>query len=163
MRKTWLWIGMLLITLPASLAAQDQHERRGPPGLNGAVERLFENREELGLTNDQLARVREIKEQSDTKNHPSWQRIMTIRRELQARDSANPQMSHEQRSAMVRKSFGEIRNLYDEIWSNEREAMRSVSRVLSSEQKRMLREMIDRSEPEGGGNNGPRGRGDGRN
>lgn len=148
MRITWLWLGIALLTLPAS--AEAQHQRGAPPrGLNGAVEKLLEYRGELGLTSDQLARLQHIKEQSDSTNRPSWQAIMAIRRELKAREAAEPEMSHEEKSVLVRRSFAEIRRLYCQIESNEHDAIKLVGKVLSPEQKDMVRQIIDENGDDG--------------
>lgn len=142
MRTAWFWIGLiLLLALPDATAAQHQR-REASRGLNGAVEKLLEHREQLGMTADQLTRVQEIKDTADARKQPFWRQIMTVRRELKARQKAQPEMPEAEKAAMVEQGGEQIHRLLDEIRSIDHAAMREVSRVLRPEQKEILMELV---------------------
>jgi hypothetical protein len=162
MRLTWLLIFVALLMLPASATAQHPRSERSG-GLKGAIEKLYENREALGLTTDQLTRLQAIKDSSDAKNSPTVQRIMVVRRELKARRAAEPNMPEEQKSELMSQSMAEIRRLMDEIRSNEHAAIRKVGKVLTQEQWRMVVQIIEQNEDDARRRGDSRGRGDRRN
>lgn len=162
MRLIWLWTFAGLLLLPTSVAAQHSGGGRSG-GLKGAVERLQEHREQLGLTTDQLARLQAIKDSADVQNRPTVQRIMAIRRDLKQRQAAAPNMPEEQRSALVNQSLAEIRRLMDDIRATEHAAMRKVSKVLTEEQWDMVVEIIEHNGDDGRRRGDSRGRGDRRN
>lgn len=150
MRTTWLWLGIvLLVALPASAGAQHQRGESSR-GLNGAVEKLSRHREELGMTAGQLARVQEIKDSADARNRPYWRQIMEIRRDVKARQKAQPGMPEAEKAALLDQSGEEIRRLLDEIKRVEHAAMRDIGSVLNPHQRDILREMIGRNKDERG-------------
>lgn len=158
MRGAWLWLGvMIVLALPSQVDAQ--HSRRDHSrGLNGAVERLYEDRESLGMTDAQLARVQEIKAGADSRKQPFWQQIMAVRHELKTRQKAEPDMPQAEKTALVERSGQEIERLLNEIRAIDHEAMREVGAVLTPQQKEMIMEMIrkhrrddDRPDPDRGG------------
>jgi hypothetical protein len=161
MRLTWLLIFVALLMLPASATAQHQRSERSG-GLKGAIEKLYENREQLGLSADQLTRLQAIKDSSDAKNGPTVQRIMAVRRELKARQAAQPDMPEEQKSELMSQSMTEIRRLMDQIRYNEHAAIRKVGKVLTEEQWRMVVQIIEQNEDDARRHRDSRGRGDGR-
>ena len=145
MRRTWLWLGLiLLLALPSTAEAQRGH---GEPsrGLNGAVEKLLEHRAELGMTDTQLARVLQIKDSADVRKQPLWQEIMTVRRGVKARRRAEPQMSEADKDALLRRSGEQVERLLDQIRQIDHAAMREVGDVLSPQQKERIREMVSKS------------------
>ncbi len=150
MRTARLWLAFLLLLALPSMA-DAQHSRGQHRGLNGAVERLYENRERLEMSAEQLARVEEIKEAADARKHPLWQQVGSIRRDLKARRKANPDMPEAEHKAMVKEGGERIESLLDDIRSIDHGAMREIGSVLRPEQKEMLREMItrDRGERDG--------------
>ena len=144
MRTAWFWLALtLLLTLPVTASAQHQRGQSSR-GLKGAVERLFEHREQLGMTEVQLARVQEIKDTADARKQPYWQQIMSVRRDLKARHKAQPDMSEAEKSALVKWSGRQIEELLDEIRDIDHAAMRDVGHVLTPEQREMLRSMVSR-------------------
>lgn len=149
MRITWLGLGIALLMLPTAAEAQHPHGGRSR-GLNGAVEKLIEHSEQLGLSADQLARVQAIRDSADAQNRPSWRGIMAIRRQLKDRKAAEPGMSPEEESALVKQSGAEIRRLYDQIQANEHSAMREVGKVLTPEQKQRVLRIIKGNEDDDG-------------
>ena len=143
MQTARLWLGLvLLMALP--LQADAQHKRDEHRGLTGAVEKLFEQREQLGMSADQLARVQTIKDAADTRKQPHWQQIMTIRRALKARQREQPDMPRAEREALAKESGDQVEALLDRIREIDHAAMREVGAVLTPEQKEMVREMVSR-------------------
>lgn len=146
MRQAWWWLGIvLLVALPADAEAQRGH---GEPhrGLNGAVEKLIEHRQELGMTDAQLARVQEIKDTADARKQPLWQQIMAIRRELKERREAEPNMAEAEKQALLRRSGEQIENLLNQVRAIDHAAMREVGDVLTDAQKEKIREMVSRDQ-----------------
>lgn len=141
MRTARILLGLgMLLALP--LQAEAQHHRNEHRGLTGAVERLFEHRERLGMTADQLARVQAIKDTADTRKQPHWQQIMTIRRALKARQREQPDMPEAERDALAKQSGDQVEGLLQRIREIDHAAMREVGAVLRRSQKEMLREIV---------------------
>jgi hypothetical protein len=162
MRTAWLWLGLfILLLLPVQATAQHQ---RGEPsrGLNGAVERLFEHREQLGMTTDQLVRLQQIKDEADTRKQPLWQQVMSVRRDLKARQRAQPDMPEAEKTALVERSGHEIERLLGQIRTIDHAAMREVGAVLTEQQKERVMEMVKQNRRDGNRSDSPRERGDGR-
>lgn len=134
-----LGLGMLLVF---PLQAEAQHSRDEHRGLTGAVERLFEHRERLGMSSDQLAQVQAIKDTADTRKQPHWQQIITIRRALKARQREQPDMPEVERDALAKQSGDEVEALLERIKEIDHAAMREVGAVLRRDQKEMLREIV---------------------
>ena len=155
------WLGLVL-ALAVSLPDMATAQRRGESsrGLNGAVEKLFEHRDELGISSDQIAKVEEIKAAADTLKRPLWQQIMTVRREVKERRRAQPDMPEAEKSALLRQSGERIERLLDQIKEIDHSAMRDVGAVLSPQQKERIREMISKNRGDGDRSDDPRGRGD---
>jgi hypothetical protein len=157
MRTLWLWLCVALLAMPA--AATAQHQRAQPSrGVKGAVEKLFEHRVELELSTDQLFRLQEITDQAEQQNRPIQQEMMTVWREWKSRRAAEPDMPDADREALHQRTVGEVRRLQEQIERNEHAAMAEVGKVLTPEQKTMVREMVDRSRG-GKGRSGDRERG----
>lgn len=149
MRITWLGLGIALLMLPTAAEAQHPHGGRSR-GMHGAVEKLIEHSEQLGLSGEQIARLQMIQDSADAQNRPNWRGIMAIRRELKERQAAEPDMSAEQKSALVKESGAEIKRLYDQIQANEHSAMREVGKVLTPEQKQRVLQIIKENEDDDG-------------
>lgn len=145
MRTARLSLGLILL-LALPLSADAQHRRDSHRGLTGAVETLFEHREQLGMSAEQLARVQEIKDTADARKQPHWQQIMTIRRELKARQKEQPDMASAERDALAKQSGERFEALLDQIRAIDHGAMREVGAVLTSQQKESIREMVSRDE-----------------
>jgi|SRR5690606_11868021 len=144
MRTARLWLGFLmLLALPSMVDAQHPREERR--GLSGAVERLYENRERLEMSAEQLARVQQIKDAADSRKQPLWQQVVAIRRDLKARQRANPDMPQAECEAMVKEGGERVESLLQDIRSIDHGAMREIGSVLRPQQKEMLREMIARN------------------
>lgn len=161
MRISWLGLGIALLMLPAAVEAQHPHGGRSR-GLHGAVEKLIEHSEQLGLSGDQIVRLQAIQDSADAQNRPSWRGIMAIRRELKVRQAAEPEMSAEEKSALAKQSGAEIRRLYDQIQANEHSAMREVGKVLTPEQKQRVLLIIKEDEDDDGRHRKSNRRGNGR-
>jgi hypothetical protein len=143
MRTLWLWLCVALLAMPATATAQ--HQRAQPSrGVKGAVEKLFEHRVELGLSTDQLFRLQEITDQAEQQNRPIQQQMMTVWREWKSR-KGEPAMVDADREALHQRTVAEVRRLQEQIQRNEHAAMGEVGKVLTPEQKTMVRQMVDRS------------------
>ena len=143
MRTLWLWLCVALLAVPA--AATAQHQRAQPSrGVKGAVEKLFENRVELGLSTDQLFRLQEITDQAEQQNRPIQQAMMAVWREWKSRKGAEPALPEADLEALHQRTVTEVRRLQEQIQGNERAAMTEVGKVLTPEQKQMVRQMVDR-------------------
>ena len=143
MRTLWLWLCVALLAMPA--AATAQHQRAQPSrGVKGAVEKLFEHRVELGLSTDQLFRLQEITDQAEQQNRPIQQQIMAVWREWKS-GKAQPDMADADREALHQRTVAEVRRLQGQIQRNEHASMEEVGKVLTPEQKSMVRQMVDRS------------------
>jgi hypothetical protein len=159
MRTAWLWLG-LIFTLALPVQATAQHQRGPSRGLSGAVEKLYEHREQLAMSAEQLARVQQIKDGADARKQPLWQQIMAVRRDLKTRQKSEPEMPAAEKAALVERSGEEIERLLGQVRSIDHAAMREVGDVLTEQQKEMIMEIVrqsqhdrDRSEPSGGRGN----------
>lgn len=147
MQTARMWLGLaLLLALP--LQADAQHRRDEHRGLTGAVEKLFEHREQLGMSADQLARVQAIKDTADARKQPHWQQIMTIRRALKARHKEQPDMPRAEHEALAKESGEQVEALIEQIREIDHAAMREVGAVLTQQQKEMIRAMVSRDRDE---------------
>ena len=154
MRTARLWLGLLLLLALPSMA-DAQHSRGQHRGLNGAVERLYENRERVEMRADHRARVEQIKEAADARKQPLWQQVVSIRRDLKERRKANPDMPEAECEAMVKEGGERIESLLQDIRGIDHSAMREIGSVLRPQQKEMLREMISRNRGERDGPDQP--------
>ena len=139
--RLWLGAALLLLTIPSSAAAQQ--ERAQPSrGVQGAVEKLFEHREQLGLSTDQLVQLQQIRDRAEEQNRPLRGRIMEIWREIKAQQTADPGMTEAEKKALVDRRQPEFRSLGEQIRRNEHTAASAVGGVLTSEQKTMVCQMV---------------------
>lgn len=160
MRRAWLWLGLILaLLLPQQASAQHQRGERSK-GLTGAVEQLYEHRVELGMTDTQLARVQQIKDDADVRKQPLMQQIMAVHRDQKSRRRAEPDMPEAEEAALVERSGREIERLLTEIRAIDHAAMREVGAVLTPEQKEMIMEMVRRNRDDHSEGDSRRGRGD---
>lgn len=144
MRIAWLWLAFaLLLSLPETATAQ-RSRGESSRGLNGAVEKLMEHQDRLGMTSDQLARVERIKAEADTRKQPLWQQIISVRREVKERCEAEPDMPEAEKTTMLERSEERIEVLLDQIRAIDHSAMRDVGAVLTPQQKEMIREMVSK-------------------
>ncbi|MGH7465298.1 MAG: Spy/CpxP family protein refolding chaperone, partial [Longimicrobiales bacterium] len=97
-------VAMTALALPAVAAAQTprpEARRIGPPGRMAEhgmpAARILELREELGLTDAQVERIRGIQTELQAQNRPLLEQLSNARREMRA---AREQMTAEQREQM---------------------------------------------------------------
>jgi hypothetical protein len=155
-----IWLGLCVALLVGSSPATAQHTRAQPSrGVKGAVEKLVEHREQLGLTADQLTRLQEIRARTEAENGPLQQQMMTLWHEWKARREAEPDMPEAEQQALRERTVGAVRRLQEQIHHNEHEAGRAVGRVLTPEQKKMLCDIVDCRKRGGDRDNGPGERG----
>ena len=134
MKKTIAVIALLLLPT-AAIAQRPRAERGQQQPQNNAVELVLEQKAKLNLTTEQVTKLQTFAKQLEEKNKPTIEQIQKLRESgTRARD-----MSEEQRAAM--------RKLMDTIQANRKAAMDSVRTVLSDEQKKALKELLEEQRP----------------
>ena len=165
----------LLSAAPADAAAQQasaDSDRMGGPGRRGMVPlgRLLAQREALGLTAEQVARLETLAAEMRERNEALRAQLRegmgsrpeltdeqreAMRAQRGARRGERPQLTEEQREAMRARSEA-LRPLMEELAASQRAAMEEVREILTDEQEAKLREL----RPEGArGMGGPGGEG----
>lgn len=112
------------------------------------------------MTEVQLDRVKQIKDDADVRKQPLMQQIVAVRRDLKARQRAEPNMPEAEKTALVERSGQEIERLLNEIRSIDHAAMREVGAVLTPQQKEKIMEMVRKGRHDDEGSDSGRGRGD---
>lgn len=113
--------------------------KRGP---HGPVEMLLRERQELGLTPEQVTQLEEIGRRMDALNRPLVTQLVEIRRRFQVEPGTpRSEMTPEQREAFQR-ALEEARPLIHQIREHNHAAMEEVRAVLTPEQRLQVREML---------------------
>jgi hypothetical protein len=128
---------------------------------------LLESREALGLTADQVERLQVLRDSLAGRNEPLVTRMLELRtrwqRERRGTGRAGAVLRLEQNAALlgIREA---AQPLNQQIQANNRAAMQEVNRLLTPEQRRRLRELVqERRPPPGvGASSRPSGRAAGR-
>ena len=159
--------GLTALTLPASGSAQTPQPERGrmggPAGMGqpgeGHAARVLEMREQLGLTEAQVAQIRGIQARLEEQNAPLIAQVTAAREKMR---TERQQMTAEQRQAMrermqaerqqmtaeqraqLRQRPGagmpeELRPVMEQLRTNNQAAMEQIRAVLSAEQNEKLR------------------------
>lgn len=137
-----LWLVLLLLLLPLPLSAQRSGDDDGNRARDrGPVEMLLRQRSELGLSDEQVARLRVVEQRMEEKNAPLIAELVRIRRELHGERQRKEERSDEQRRE-VRRRMAAARPLMKQIRENNRAAMREVGGILTAPQKARLRELL---------------------
>lgn len=144
-----LILGPLLCAAPVAAQEQPQeqalppaHAEHGRRFERGPVEVLLRHRDQLGLTDAQVARLQALDARMEERNRPLVERLLEMRRAHRGerRDRERPLTEEERREMRRRKE--QARPLMREIRQNNREAMSQVGEILTEEQKTRLREII---------------------
>lgn len=165
MKIRFLVLALLLVGGATPLTAQhrDSHpsQKQGAfrPGPQRPVERLLQHREALQLTTEQVAKLQEIDRRTEERNRPYVQLLVEKHREVKATFEAQPDLTREQRHAIVKRSMEELRPHVEKIRESDHQAMREVREVLSSEQRSLLRNLIKHSKRDGNPGDSDRRRG----
>lgn len=146
MRARYIPLALLLALAPLPSLAQG-----GPPGpgerraggRHGPVEKLIGNREALGLSDDQIARLQEIDDRLRERNRPFVQKLIEMRRGSHFDPRVKRgEMTPDQRAEFDRR-IDEVRPLLSRIHENNVAAMREVGGVLTAEQKERIRSLLE--------------------
>ncbi|HET8655596.1 MAG TPA: Spy/CpxP family protein refolding chaperone [Longimicrobiaceae bacterium] len=148
MKLRHLSLALLLLGAapPARAAAQSSAPAVEPQHAprHGPVQRLLRDRDRLGLTDDQVARLQEIDRAMEEQNRPFVAQLLELRRELKVQPwfpRPPEEMTAEQR-AFAHEHFERARPLLQKIRENNRAAMTRVGQVLTGAQRAQLREML---------------------
>jgi hypothetical protein len=112
------------------------------------AERLIASREQLRLTDAQVARLREIDRATETRNRAALERIRAIRESavprLRARADSDRaergriRLTEEERAAL-RRSREQVRPQVEQLRRNRETARREIEAVLNAQQREQLR------------------------
>ncbi len=178
MRTTFrAMLAIALLALPAHLGAQPgghapgmREGMRQRAAERGPFEALLRVRGELGLTDEQVARLTAIGREVEERNRPLRQRLMQAQRRHRGETRERmARLTPAQRRDTLRaiRSGGrplppEMRRLMAEMRANVREGMRGAQGVLTPAQKARARELMRERAPRRGhrpmvgrGRNGP--------
>ena len=114
------------------------HHGRSPVGM------LLKDRTEIGLTAEQVARLKAIDARLEEQNRPHVRRLVEIRRALPDELKGSPERMSPERRAAFHERMKAARPLFERINENNRAAMREVGDVLTQDQKTLLREKLRR-------------------
>jgi hypothetical protein len=139
-----LLLAPLLLAAPGAAQTDATEPERGPLGpwaqQHGPLDRLVEARDRLGLTDEQVMRLRRIQMELRRRNEPLVQQLLEIR--ARTRPGVPPgDLSPEEQEAL-RAAIREARPLMQRIRANNRGAMARVARVLTPAQRHRLREEL---------------------
>ncbi|HEX7120661.1 MAG TPA: Spy/CpxP family protein refolding chaperone [Longimicrobiales bacterium] len=145
-----------LAVSPAALGAQTPEPVRGEDARrmigHDPISRLLAERESLGLTADQVARLEAIRSRLEAENRPHRERLREARAEFRAerrerldaltpaqRDSLRERRAA--RRAEVRERMEALRPTLRQLRENRRAALAEARAVLTDEQRERLREL----------------------
>jgi hypothetical protein len=151
-------VGLLSLAGAGGLAAQGAGWGRGAGGAGpgagflrdslsatGPVELLLAHSDSIGLSQEQVRTLETIAGRLREENAPLIQALLDARAELQPLIGRHPrQMSQAERAELARQSE-RARPLMHEINRNTARAMVRVGAVLTAEQRRQVRQWLERS------------------
>lgn len=147
-RSLYLSLALAPPAAPAALAAQERPDSMVERARRGPMELLIQHRDSLGLTDDQVARLRDIRDRVSEANSPLVREMLEIRRDVRER---LPEDARERRRGRglrdldpelrreLRPQIERARKLLREIRMHNRRAMRAVRDVLTQEQRERVR------------------------
>jgi Spy/CpxP family protein refolding chaperone len=170
--RNLLLAGALLAVSAPALAAQqgggygqprggqEQHGQRGERGQRGMrspVQALVEHRGDLGLSDDQVGRLRQIDTDLQRRTEPLRQQLEQYRGNFQ-RGQDGQQPSEQDRDAM-RQRMEQARPVFEQLRKANQDAMQRALAVLTPEQRETAKSLM----PQRGerGERGGRGQGGG--
>jgi periplasmic protein CpxP/Spy len=169
-------LALALVAAPQVLSAQDPapahprgeraHGGRGQGARMGdPFARLLEQRQQLGLSSQQVAQIEAIRSRLQAQNRPLVEQLQAARRQAglpergEARGGERPRLTEEQRQAM-RQLRERTQPVAEQLRANNRTAMREVHGILTEQQRTQLRQL--HQQHGGRGHGGRRMRGGGR-
>jgi hypothetical protein len=139
LRALLLALCVAACAMPAAAGAQPLP---GDPLRQRPLELLLEARETLGLTAAQVARLEEVKVRLDARNEPLVERLLVLRAAWQQERMALRLAGAAGESERLAELRQRSQQLLHEIEFGHRAAMMRVSRLLTPEQRLLLREMV---------------------
>ncbi|HEX6133895.1 MAG TPA: hypothetical protein VFZ24_08025 [Longimicrobiales bacterium] len=127
------------VLVPAGADAQTPRGDRAPgPRFGAPVERLIEQREALGLTDQQVTQLRRIEAELQQKNAPLLAQLEQAREQLRAE---RPQFTEEQRQQMRarREEMRDTLRQRQQMTAEERQQMRERMQQMTPEQREQMR------------------------
>jgi Spy/CpxP family protein refolding chaperone len=146
----------LVLALPAPARAQDPAGAHGPgPMREGPLEWLLAAHAELELTEEQTARLQEVRLRLHTRNEPLIRRLMVLRTEWQRERMLQRRSGAARESPRLQQIRTRSDGLYLQIQRHNRAAMGEVNRVLTPPQRQRVRELLEERRGRGGPGGGP--------
>lgn len=150
-REILFLISLLILAIPGPLRAQ-----AGAAGdsvfsvRNGPIRTLLEHRAQMGLTEEQVTRLRAIQESVESRNRPLVQRFLEIRQRWERERPANFRVLPLARRRQIEQRFQngireESRGLGEQIQTNNRQAMLEVRALLTNPQRQRLRRFLEQA------------------
>jgi hypothetical protein len=144
-----LLLALVMLVTPVPLLAQQHGQAHPAPSAVGAtmarhapLANLLRDREALGLSALQVTQLEQIERQLIERNRPLVEDLLRIRRGMGEAHRVRPnEMSPEQRQRWERM-IAEARPIMHQIRRHNRDAMEEVGRVLSQDQREMLRQRL---------------------
>lgn len=152
MRRGWMGFGLAGLVLAAPLLAQGPAMgamRPGAPGQGRMVDWILEHRQELQLTDAQVQRLEQIKQDLAQRNAP----LLAQLRQLGWGDSARmrpPRGDSAARDSLRARRMQlreQARPIVEQLRENARAAMEQVRQVLTEEQRQKLRSLWAQERP----------------
>jgi Spy/CpxP family protein refolding chaperone len=162
---------LAFLLLPPAVVAQTPRGAGGPflladsPPPHSPVGLLLARRAELQLTAAQVERLSGIERELERRNEPLVREVLELRREVRRGATSRPRDMSPDERALLRSQVERARPLLRQVQANNRQAMRQVGRVLTPQQRSLVREWVgppgpaERRQgrgPGAGGGQGPR-------
>jgi Spy/CpxP family protein refolding chaperone len=141
----------LVLALPGAARAQDPAGTQDPAPLReGPLEWLLAARAELELTDEQTARLEEVRLRLHTRNEPLIRRLMVLRTEWQRERMLLRRSGAARESPRLQQIRTRSDVLYLQIQRHNRAAMAEVNRVLTPPQRQRVRALLEERRGRGG-------------
>lgn len=131
---------LLAQTTPAPDAPR-REVRDGARMQRAPLERLVAQRERLGLTAEQVTRLKAVQERLRSRNAPLLEQVRTARRQAVPRQPGTRAPLTEQERDALRRTREALRPVREQLRENRRGAAEEVRAILTDEQRTRLREL----------------------
>ena len=147
--KRTMMAAFVLLFAPTALLAQGGGRMGGGPGMGmggmNAARTLVENRAEIALTDEQVAKLRLIGDSLEAKNAPFMEEMQKMR---EMRGSGGMEGMSEADRTKMRATMQAVR-------ANGDAAQKEIDTILTAEQKPKATALLERMRPRRGGGRGP--------
>ncbi|HUE97576.1 MAG TPA: hypothetical protein VMN39_13025 [Longimicrobiaceae bacterium] len=133
-------VGLAFLAFLATSASLDAQGRDHADAEDGPVHALIEMRTRIGLTDDQVTRLRALDSSLQARNEPVVSRLMAVRRSI--RELGRRRDFTSEQRAQYEAYLDEARPLMKQIRENNNAAMRQIGSVLTEVQRRQLSEIL---------------------